>query len=349
MPNNKIKNVIIIGSGFSYGFAHIPIQNDFWEEINNHIDEIGLSDYCKALKMNLNSSLKNEQHFNPIETENIEILFSTLHDVTYLSKNIIARQSALKLTLFYRSMIVSFLEKFQKGFIKNPIYISKNIFKNINNYNKINTAFISLNFDELFEHSISKNNKYYHYKYDDITTENSNYIISGFEILKLHGSISWLEKRKFDNSLGNFKSYRPPIFIKDNRKKVTNILDSCYLNLTQKESMNIAYTPVIIPFFFQKTQWYSQKWGEIFIPIYKRCAEVLDLCNNIKIIGYGLPEADWPILNLLSSIRNCEKKIIEIINPKESTDSSIIRYKNIFKKNIEHIEKKAEEYFDIDE
>jgi hypothetical protein len=328
----KEKNkVIIVGSGSSNALAKIPTQKDFWNQLKNYIEKSPHASYFYFLLKKINNLVKLLNLGMELCFENdIEKAFSTLHDLTYSNmKSKFLSELALDMTLLLRLYIASWLrnDKYRCKYVKDKAGKFKEKFK------PCETAIISLNFDELLE-KLLKN--YYHVYFDKDKNIGGKY-----EILKLHGSLSWWEKRFYNEKNNDFFTPRDssgllqPQYVKISDRQIKNYLYNIYdsLLLSKKENFQEAFTPVIIPFFDQKEEWYYGKWRKKFSLIYKRCAEVLSEADEIFIIGYSLPLSDWPIMKLLTGIadRNKSKKRkITVVNKSEFCELKNCKFCRIF-------------------
>jgi len=82
MTHKKIDKVIIIGSGVSRSLAGVPIQNDFWKSIQEHIKQKGMHLYHEQLLDQLQHAVKLDrlgEGFNLEELNDIQKRFSWLH------------------------------------------------------------------------------------------------------------------------------------------------------------------------------------------------------------------------------------------------------------------------------
>lgn len=310
MKNSGYKNVVIIGSGVAYGLGNIPIQAAFWKELKKFINGRCESNVYEHLKTELKEESIFEGRTKSFSHDKIEIQFSKLHDLFY-SKNVSTRvrSATLRLMIFIRKEIVAWLSN-NKDFKK----VLLNFTPKKNDWKADNTVFLSFNYDEIFEDQFLKKENYIHYKFEDPSG-----ISDKFLVLKPHGSVTWMEKRyRSDNII--FKSYRPAQFERfgweDLEKLKTHPADAIYF--MKDNNLDFAYTPVIIPFYHQKRDWFSSpKWGGILGEIFFKFVESLAGCENLWIIGYGLPKADWTVAEALCSLRGIN---IHIVSPQKRSN-----------------------------
>lgn len=195
----------------------------------------------------------------------------------------------------------------------------------IKELSKHQLVIITTNYDLLIEKAIKKIDK--DYFYPAISTYNvSNE--KGIPIFKLHGSVNWMERRFFEK-LSNNKwdmvgNDCPKIFLR-NVKKIYKKKNGRIYHLFIK-GKNI-YTPIFIPFFIQKEQWFNERWGFIFKPHWQKCEDLLKAkIEEIYFIGYNLRVEDHLILQLLIKIfgKKSPKKIEIYCKPEDKNLEKIL-------------------------
>ncbi len=303
---------MIVGSGFSRSIAGFPVQGAFWKDIERYIEASGAGLYHDALVERLKHSVRYESHFPNLDYNNIEQVFTVLHDITNFSGFTIAKIAAKDLTIFYRLMIV---ECFRQAESKVDLDWASNRWTQfIARFPAATTHWISTNYDEILERLLGIVS---HYSFDKLAgicqpqaAKNS--------IIKLHGSRTWWEKRSWDSVRGQFATpdSGPEWFKESNEKnwgrhplQAGMAALSSILNRSDELALT-AYTPAIIPFFWQKIQWYSEKWRKVFQPIFIECARLIADADHILLLGYGLPDADWPLISMLTSNVMCKVTLI---------------------------------------
>lgn len=319
MARNRVEKVVIVGSGVSRSLAGVPIQNEFWQQIDEYINRNGMGLYHARLRDQLNQAAKLDrlgETYNSADMGDIEKRFSWLHSFTYSSRTPEIKKIALTLTRYYRAIIAKYLCSIRAE--KQLINIDKERIRNENE----NAVVISMNFDEFYEEMCLDEGTFFYPGFD---TEGLLRKVIGnnkTEILKIHGSVSWMEERKVKEyslsfqSRGNTKNHWKKVkYVRRRDELGLHPYDASMIRHPSK--LTLAYTPVIIPFFRQKKEWYTQLWRRIFVPIYKRCAEVLSECKEIIIFGYGLPEADWTITELLTACGRDLEAVRVVLPPRE--------------------------------
>lgn len=302
------RNVCIFtGTGFSNAIFGQKIQNDF---INDFLDSDESKIFIECLPKDLKSMLN--------KINDIELVMSHYHNLAYsdLKRHINNWRQYKRDIVFLRSAIsVYFREKLNS--IKDIYQIIDR--KTINNFfirNKItkNNAFIvTTNYDmgfekiinDIFKNDIFNNDNYY---YPGRFFTNNKDTKNKVPILKLHGSINWMEERGLASDI-MFK--RPEC----NLKIYSNLLDELKLTpfndsdeTTSGFSLNHSngkkYTPIIIPFFYQKQEWLKQNkgWEKLFSVTWAKAHELMSKSNKFFFLGYGLPNADHYIYTFLYSI-----------------------------------------------
>lgn len=291
------KITFLVGSGFSKALADIPTQDRFLPEVLSQ----GRKEWIIC---NLNIDDKEEEIIMSITDP--EILLSYLfHRDTEDRKEQRQRE--------YKKAIINFrmaLNEFLKEQDKINKQAEENFTKLIEKLQKGYTInFITTNYDLILEDVLKDMNIKYDYCLNGCNSNDNN-----VKLLKIHGSINWIERRKLNKELkkGVDKKYLNS-HVMDNIERFNKVKcknEKGYMVYKLDEHI---YTPITIPFFYQKYDWYSERWSGIFRDgVWKEAEAVLSESNIIIFIGYGFPQADYPILSLFIKAKFWEKVLINI-------------------------------------
>lgn len=178
---------------------------------------------------------------------------------------------------------------------------------------------ITTNYDLIVE-NLLQNNKYYYPEVPKKITGGNGKI----PIYKLHGSINWLEKRWIENgglmSMKGLGKERKADVSKNLLISEAELREWTYLFTGDEYEINgnrnNTYSPILIPFFFQKEYWLSddEGWEKIFSPHWQSAGGCFEGgLTHIYFLGYGLPPADHHMLSWLLNILKKNKPRITIV------------------------------------
>lgn len=148
-------------------------------------------------------------------------------------------------------------------------------------------------------------------------------------IYKLHGSVNWMENR---GPISQKETTRPPAQIE--------ILEPSEMHLapTPRKSTGYIfakelqkYTPILVPFMFQKTAWLVQnneRWKRLFDCIWDEARQRLLHSRQLMVWGYGLPAADYHLFSMLHTVLAKSRLHCEIVDC--SGDTTMIRLGRLF-------------------
>ncbi len=340
----SFKKVAILGAGVSKALESVPIQNDFFVKFD---EECHASFDIKKTFPRL-ASLYNFFKIN----KNIEGYFSILHALSR-SEHSFKQLQALELLPLYRREIAFWLSKYNHE--KNEDFKRKFESK-LSTWKPDDTIFISTNYDEIFEHLILG---------EDINF--FGFLPSPFgkwKILKPHGSISWMEirdlfeMRRIDKTGDTIRqvglSRRPLEYLRMPINKINELNrgdNTSYFD--DKKQPPVGLTPVLAPFFFQKEDWFLEKWGELLGQIFLKCNDVIENCDELWVIGYSIPDADWTFAEAFQKISNSNRIKLNLVFPYlinnedsiRETRKTITKFESIFRCNFDYYNQCAKDFF----
>ena len=309
-----------IGSGSSKSSISIPIGDNFLEKVlsedrNKWVFDVFLS---KKEETKIIGDIKKAEFF---------MSYLYLKDILERKDNGKFKENATKdykkAIINFRMAMNDFLFSQKQVNLKYKEMVNNCVNKCIDKFENVNI--ITTNYDLLLDDIVGRDKLSY-------CLENGN--DGKIKLIKLHGSINWLEERKYDRDekeLIGVKDYKEGKFcnhIFENLEKyriVDEISKKYYSSNNEKLELdkskyvyyqineNRKYTPITIPFFYQKYDWYSQRWGDLFEKrIWEEAKDILARSHAIIFIGYGFSDADFSILCLLNEAEWWKKKILNI-------------------------------------
>jgi SIR2-like domain len=151
----------------------------------------------------------------------------------------------------------------------------------------------------------------------------------GIPIFKLHGSINWMEDRG-RVSRGSFsRSSKPIIIAPPSQMKLTEQPGNSGYFFEQASK---KYTPVIVPFVFQKDAWLKEDnsdWEQIFNTTWTRAVDLMNRSKEILFWGYGLPAADYQMFSILVKVLERSEIYFEVVD-KARADTTMLRLGKLF-------------------
>ena len=314
-----MKSCIFTGSGFSKAVFNQEIQQDFigdFIESNASREYIDyFSDETKKLMLSINDP---------------EILVSHFFNLAYLGlphNNVKIKAYKRKILFFRTALAIYFRNKFKSEdcTLRYDTEYRTKLKKLIREFhspsgsNKLTV--VTTNYDLGFERIIedSSNVDSYHYPQIHRWYSSSNKI----PILKLHGSINWMEER------GKSSSHRFWNPSRGVQQQYLEVLDNAHVVPLKNpeefalEYLNKKYTPILIPFMFQKEKWSEINqpwWGTLFNEIWINAYKDLVESNQIVFMGYGLPAADHHMFSFLYDVLTKTNARVTIIDITEHTN-----------------------------
>jgi SIR2-like domain len=297
VSQQRIATCIFVGSGFSNALFGQKLQSEFASDL------LGLPTAKKFLSSELIQLLE--------KIENIELVMSHIHNLAYSnqSNHNTNRRRHIRDIIFLRTAIaVYFRAKFHN---LDPVYDSqhkpliKSFFER-NQLTKDNVFFVTTNYDLGIERIICDSFGDSEYAYPGATFEKQRHREKGIAIFKLHGSINWMEDRGPISSTQFLRSNQPGGFTVRTNNLDTLGIDS---SLNDREIPLLTangriYTPILIPFFYQKDEWLKQNkgWERLFSETWSLTEHYLSQCDSIYFWGYSLPPADHYVFTFLLNI-----------------------------------------------
>lgn len=333
--NDKRDICIFTGAGFSAAIFNQKAQNRFIVDFLNSTES---NDFIQYISPKLKTLL--------LEINNIELVMSHYHNIGYSNLNYYSKleKKYKRDIIFIRSALaIYFRNKFRNIYSCYDLY-NKKLLTDFFNKNKISTEnlfVVTTNYDLGFEKILTDiygSNSYYYpgsiFKYN----ENQK---NKIPILKLHGSVNWMENRGPSSNI-RFKT--------DNRR-INKIVDTTALELltvgplNQNDAFSLnhpdgnKYTPIVIPFFFQKEIWINSNnelWKTLFKETWDNAYSYLSNANKFYFLGYSLPSADHYLFSYVYNIfinNHTKCNIIDIID-----DTVLIKMmKSIYHDNVKDL------------
>ncbi len=318
-----MKTVIFTGSGFSKACFKQEIQNDL------------LPDFLSAFesKQYINY-LPNELVQLAQATNDVELIMSHFLNIGYigLPHDLNPSKQHQRAIVFFRmALALYFRDKLKNEGIKyyeqECQYLIHEYIKD-NFLTKENLTFITTNYDLGLEHIVNdvfKKDSYYYPGFEKTSSKGAE-----IPIFKLHGSVNWLEDRGSIERSGFANSTRneiSPHFF--NELTIHPLPESNEFTL---QANGKKYTPIMIPFFQQKSQWLELNkrwWGKQFKEIWQESYNRLVEADKIVFWGYGLPPADHHMFSFLLTVFKKTNAHIEIIDfSKLKKDSNLMKLAN---------------------
>ncbi|MBI3129691.1 MAG: SIR2 family protein [Candidatus Tectomicrobia bacterium] len=302
MADGKGVTVLFLGSGFTRGIGRIPTQKEgsFIDSVLGDGREARISFY-KINGVPLPTWIR--------KIGDIEVCMSHLHNLAYSnlatpSSKGMAKKAIINLRSAIRDyMIAQKVEKwdvaceFARRFIRDA--------------GKDKVVILTTNYD-LFTENVLKEGQGLEFEYPEIPLQRAHQE-HAVPLYKLHGSINWMEERRVgDRELIGVE----PLYVRDDladaKLDFVNVSNETHISCKEKGGYWVykengtgrVYTPILIPFFYQKEEWLGQRWGYLF-QRHWASAKNWFYDNEIEkmfFIGCGLPRADTYLMSWLLSI-----------------------------------------------
>lgn len=289
--NDKI--CIFTGAGFSRALFDQKIQVEFCKDF---LESEESQCFINFLSVNIKRLIKS--------IDDIELVMSHIYnlghsganscDRTAYSKNEI-REYTREIIFFRTALAIYFKRKFESV---SPEHYKRNC-EIVHKYferqgvTRENLIVITTNYDLGFEYILEDyfgKNCFFHPVIDTKIDKSKS-----IPVLKLHGSIDWMEDRgeatnkMFANGTRGSKS-----ILKEALSQAE------FVPLREEEGFalvmnNRKYSPILFPFFYQKKEWEDKNnpwWGEIFRSVKNMAQKAMINADQVHFWGYGLPSAD---------------------------------------------------------
>lgn len=149
------------------------------------------------------------------------------------------------------------------------------------------TTFISLNYDLVLEHALTRATAPWYYAYVSTTVDREQH---GFQVIKPHGSLNWL-----------FKGNMPPVSITTDYR-IRPVTHRCCVENRFKEAMIIPPTHLKQPVNIPETQ--APETRELLSKLWKSMADALNSAARVYIIGYSFPSTDHHLRTLFYQVNH---------------------------------------------
>ena len=149
------------------------------------------------------------------------------------------------------------------------------------------TTFISLNYDLVLEHALSRASAPWYYAHIPTTVDCDQ---GGIEVVKPHGSLNWL-----------FKGNVPFVSITTDCR-LASVAHRPFVENRFREALIIPPTQVKDPLNTRETQ--APETQELLSKLWKRMADALIAASHVLIIGYSFPSTDHHLRTLFYQVNH---------------------------------------------
>lgn len=320
-----MKTVIFTGSGFSKAVFDQKIQQNLLDDFINSPESKQYIDFLPDELVSL-----------VIAIDDIELIMSHYLNLGYSglphkSKRSKTHQRGIiflrmALAIYFRDKFTNtayeFYEHETKDFVEDYF---KHGFISEENLVLVTTNY-DLGLETVIEELYGKGSYYYP------GFENRPQKMISIPILKLHGSINWLEDRGTADDPGFKNSTRQNI-----KKEVLNDLAVQQLGSSKEFTLQYQgskYTPIMVPFFHQKSMWYEINrhwWGDKLDEIWEMAFEQISEADKISFWGYSLPSADYHMFSFLFEAMKDTQAFCEVVDytPDEEEKEHDVRESNL--------------------
>jgi hypothetical protein len=333
---------LFLGSGASKALAGIPTQEDFIELILQTIKDHRIELYTNVCGLNLAKWMGN--------AGDIELCMSHLHNLAYsgLAHDWNAMNDAKTDIVNLRTAIAVALSTFPRiGKRHNTANNTRDTRKAFGGFLQRRAArrlaILTTNYDLTVEAHLG--NSQYDYpgivvggRLQEAETGGRKHRVP---IYKLHGSINWLEKREWNKDKENLIGFLPmnvePYLLPRTHGLLSHIKGKRQrkwhgFNKRSKPDglghrHDHIYTPILIPFFFQKDDWFTQRWASLFQGHWESAKRYLlkEKVRDYVFIGFGLPQADHYLLTWLTVILRAKPNArVTVLSPSRCNEPSLL-------------------------
>jgi len=235
---------------------------------------------------------------------------SHFHNLAYSDQNKDNpnRRQHIRDIIFLRTAIAFyFREKFRalnSEYDKHYKQLIKTYFER-SHITKDNVFFVTTNYDlgiEIVIEDLFGSTEYY---YPGKAFSKQSSTGSEIPIFKLHGSINWMENRGPSSSEKFANHPRKDLRLyTDNLEELKIKPLSKTHELSLQDSNGNKFTPILIPFFYQKHEWLKQNegWEALFSATWGQTRSYMENADKLLFWGYSLPPADHYIFTFLANI-----------------------------------------------
>lgn len=327
----KRRTCIFLGAGSSKALFQVPIQSDLSKDL---LAWDLMSKKRPYLSQRLRRLLES--------VDNLELVFSHYHNLAYNQSSRRDSKYAREFMLL-RVALAQYIDELLVEKWGISIQATEELLRNFfadHELRKTDFFVVTTNYDNAIENILEKifgNGSWY---YPAVSNQNR---INGIPIFKLHGSINWMENRGDAKQDGFNRSGEPVLIESPSTLKLTkSIGESGYFF----EKDGIKYTPIIIPFVFQKETWLKENnryWTKLFNETWSKAEYLMKQSSKLLFWGYSLPEADYHMFTLLVQTLENSTANFEVVDIKKE-GTNMIRISSLFSERSKIYCKGLEKY-----
>lgn len=301
---------LFVGAGYSKALFGLPIQNHF-------IDALLL--WARAHTKHPHVSEDLEQLLK--EFGDIELVLSFYQFRAEPPKRARNRRLVREL-MFFRVAIAQYLNEHTKTHSYETCYRQLlEEFVRSRRIDRTNLVIVTTNFDLCIERMLEDLfglDSYYYPGLKSVSTDDR------IPLLKLHGSVNWLENRGPATAKDYTRNGRPPE-LRDFASLASTPSPNDQWGYFWTDGRD-KYTPLLMPFMYQKDVFSAT--NPVFDEVKKETSAALHEAKHLMFWGYGLPSADYYMLSLLyeslhESAATCE--VVDLGCPVNTNLSKLCR------------------------
>lgn len=311
---------IFAGAGCSKALFDIPIQEEL-------IDDFISWDMQDTRERRLSQSLQRLL----CAIKDIELVVSHYHNLAYPNGK--RNTSFIRELLFLRVALAQYLDDRMRRSQAQPMVTHECLlakFMADRSLEASNLVVVTTNYDLVLETLLEQIFGAHSYWYPGVSSRPP---VQRIPVLKLHGSINWMENRG-------------PASDRSFTRGSQNILIEApsEMTLTRSpwhdwghffENNGTKYTPIIVPFLFQKGAWLkdnNKRWKGIFDVVWKETEELMSNATRLLFWGYGLPPADYHMFSFIYQILQGCTAECEVVD--KTQDTNLIKIGKLLVGNI---------------
>jgi hypothetical protein len=311
---------VFAGAGCSKALFDIPIQAEL-------IDDFISWDMQDEREQHLSQSLRRLL----CAIKDIELVVSHYHNLAYPNGK--RDPSFIRELLFLRVALAQYLDDRMRRSQAQPKVTHARLlakFMADRGLEASNLVVVTTNYDLVLETLLENIFDTDSYWYPGVSSRPR---VQRIPVLKLHGSINWMENR----GLASDRS-----FTRGSQKILIEAPSE--MTLTRSpwddwghffENNGTKYTPIIVPFLFQKNAWLkddNERWKKIFDEVWKEAEELMSNATRLLFWGYGLPPADYHMFSFLYQILHDSTAECKVVD--KTRDTNLIKIGELLVKNI---------------